>query len=139
MKIQSSNEWDSLKAVLLGSVSGFVPGISSNLAKSEIEFEEAISTAAKAFPEWYISEVEEDLSLFEKTLVEFGTKVLRPEWSEKSPKFQTPNWQGVGYDLYNVRDLQIVFANKLVSSATSNRFRLFEQYAIQTIIYDHFF
>jgi glycine amidinotransferase len=65
--------------------------------------------------------------------------VLRPRWSENSPQFQTPNWSAAGFDIYNVRDLHIVFGDTLIASAPSSRFRLFETYALQDLLYENFF
>lgn len=93
----------------------------------------------QAFPQWYLDEVGEDLAdlcdLFKKANVE----VLRPRWDEGSPYFETPNWAAEGFDIYNVRDLHIVFGNTVVSSAPSARFRQFESFALRDLFYDHFF
>src|SRR5258708_2348134 len=59
--------------------------------------------------------------------------------SERSTSFRTPNWSAGGFDIYNVRDLHIVFGDTLVVSAPASRFRLFESHAFQDMFYRHFF
>lgn len=138
MKLNSHNEWDRLRAVVVGSVDGFSPGL--ELAPPQAGLvEKARPIVHKAYPQWYLEEVAEDLeglcSIFRKA----GITVLRPNWSEGSTSFETPNWSASGFDIYNVRDLHIVFGNTLVVGAASSRFRLFESYAFHDLLYDHFF
>src|SRR5262249_60508995 len=44
-----------------------------------------------------------------------------------------------GFDIYNVRDLHVVFGDTLVVSAPATRFRLFEPYAFHDLFYRYFF
>lgn len=53
--------------------------------------------------------------------------------------FSTPNWAAAGFDIYNVRDLHIVFGNTLITSAPSSRFRQYESLAFHELLYEHFF
>jgi glycine amidinotransferase/scyllo-inosamine-4-phosphate amidinotransferase 1 len=52
--------------------------------------------------------------------------------------FRTPNWSASGFDIYNVRDLHAVFGDLLVTSPPTSRFRFFEHYAIQPLVYRHY-
>lgn len=140
MKMNSYNEWDPLQAVVVGTVDGFSPSLEVGECAAPAEvLERATQVAKKAYPEWYLDEVAEDLeglcSIFKKA----GVEVLRPSWSESSSRFQTPNWTAGGFDIYNVRDNHIVFGNTLVVGATSSRSRLFESYAFHDLLYRHFF
>ena len=138
LKLNSHNEWDSLKAVIVGTVEGFAPGLELVGGDSGV-LEAAVKIAARAYPQWYLDEVAEDLEGLCMLFQQAGASVIRPGWSEKSPLFQTPNWVAAGFDIYNVRDLHIVFGDTLVVSAPSSRFRLFETYAFHDIFYRHFF
>jgi N-dimethylarginine dimethylaminohydrolase len=138
MKLNSHNEWDPLKVVMVGTVAGFTPGLEASPGR-----EGSLATAAKiaqrAFPEWYLDEVAEDVEGLCEILRQADVSVLRPSWSEGSTRFSTPNWSASGFDLYNVRDLHIVFGNTLISSASASRFRMFESYAFHDLFYAHFF
>lgn len=138
MKINSFNEWDPLKAVVVGTVDAFSPGIEVPNVKSNI-LENAMEIANEAYPQWYLDEVAEDLDDLCGVFKQAGVSVFRPRWTEASPSFSSPNWTAGGYDIYNVRDLHIVFGDTLITSAPSSRFRLFESYALQELFYKYFF
>lgn len=138
MKLNSHDEWSKLEAVVVGTVEGFSPGIEVPGGASDV-VERAEAIAREAYPQWYLDEVAEDLEGLCEIFRAAGVTVFRPKWSEASPHFQTPNWTASGYDIYNVRDLHIVFGNTLVASAPSSRFRLFEPYALREVFYEHFF
>lgn len=138
MKLNSHNEWDPLKVVIVGTVEGFSPGLELPGASPDV-LEEAIELASQAYPQWYLDEVAEDLEDLCGIFRKAGTRILRPKWSESSSHFTTPNWSAAGFDIYNVRDLHIVFGDILIVSSSSSRFRLFETYAFHDIFYDNFF
>lgn len=138
MKVSSHNEWDPLRAVVVGTLDGFAPGL--EYADSEGSHREAARLIAReAFPQWYLDEVAEDLDGLCATFRTAGVETFRPAWSERTAYFSTPNWAAEGFDIYNVRDLHIVFGNTIVSSAPSSRFRLFEPFALREVFYRHFF
>lgn len=138
MKLNSHNEWDPLRVVVVGTVEGFAPGLEIPNAQPGL-LEEARELAGEAYPQWYLDEVAEDLEDLSGIFRQAGINVLRPKWSENSNCFETPNWSAAGFDIYNVRDLHIVFGNTLVVGASSARFRLFETYALQDLFYKNFF
>lgn len=138
MKLESRNEWDPLRTVIVGSVDGFQPGLEAANRATGVPAS-AVELAMRAYPQWYLDEVAEDLEDLSAIFRTAGVEVLRPRWSEDAAGFSTPNWSASGYDIYNVRDLHIVFGNTLVSSAPSSRFRLFERYALHDLFYEHFF
>lgn len=138
MKLNSHNEWDPLRAVIVGTVENYTPGLELADARPEI-LEHATALARAAYPEWYLAEVAEDLDGLCAILRQAGVEVLRPSWRERTTCFTTPNWTAVGFDIYNVRDLQVVFGDTLVLCAPSSRFRLFESYAFHDLFYRHFF
>lgn len=138
MKLRSNNEWDPLKVVVVGTVEGYEPGLETS-DPGTVVTDEARAIVRRAFPRWYLDEVAEDLEGLCAIFRQAGVEVLRPQWNESASDFRTPNWSASGFDIYNVRDLHIVFGNTLVSSAPSSRFRLFESYALRELFYEHFF
>ncbi|MFZ2005882.1 MAG: hypothetical protein WB697_07150 [Stellaceae bacterium] len=138
MKLNSHNEWDYLRAVIVGTVEGFAPGLEFSEPRPEL-IAEASEIARTAYPDWYLAEVAEDLEALCEIFRQAGVEVLRPRWQEASTGFATPNWAAVGFDIYNVRDLHTVIGDTLIVSAPSSRFRLFETYAFHDLFYRHFF
>lgn len=139
LKLNSNNEWDPLEAVIVGTVNGFSPGVEFASRVSPKVRDRAISLARSAFPAGYLEEVGEDLEALCDVFRQAGVEVLRPSWRSPTADFDTPDWSASGFDLYNVRDLHIVFGDTLVTSAPSSRFRLFEAHAMQELFYQHFF
>ena len=139
MKVHSYNEWDRLRKVVVGSVDNFCPPVEFSNPVDERTIESAVRLASDAYPKAYLDEVAEDLDDLCGILSDFGSEVVRPSWNADKPHFTTPNWSASGFDIYNVRDLHIVFGNTVVASAPSSRFRLFEHYAMQELFYEHFF
>ena len=139
MKLASHNEWDPLKVVVVGSMENFTPGLEFSAVCNNGARERAAETARGAYPKWYLDEVAEDLEALCSVFRQAGITVLRPRWREDAAHFATPNWSAGGFDIYNVRDLHVVFGNTLVASAPSSRFRLFESYAFRELFYEHFF
>ena len=81
MKLNSHNEWDKLKEVIVGTAkntSAVLTWKKNNLPDEKI-LNQARKISKKAFPDWYMDEVEEDLNKLALTLKNFGAKVYRPE------------------------------------------------------------
>jgi len=139
MKLNSHNEWDPLKAVVVGTVDSFSPGLEFSAGTSEAMRERACGLVKKAYPKWYLDEVAEDLEGLCSIFRQAGITVLRPSWPAATAQFSTPNWSAAGFDIYNVRDLHIILGDTLVVCAPSSRFRLFETYAFRDLFYKNFF
>ncbi len=137
--LYSINEWGRLRAVILGTVEGFAPGLSFNRRASPTEIAEAEAIAAEGFPRSYLDEVAEDLDGFRIALEAEGVRVLRPAWTEEAVSFTTPNFSGSGFDLYNVRDQQLVVGNTFLSTPPVTRFRYFEPFGLHELLHRHYF
>ena len=137
--LYSINEWGWLRCVVLGTVDGFAPGLSFDRRASEAEVAEAASIAREAYPVSYLDEVAEDLDGFRAALEAEGVRVLRPSWGEDSVSFTTPNFSGSGFDLYNVRDQQLVVGDTYISTPPTQRFRYFENHGLQELLYQNYF
>jgi glycine amidinotransferase len=137
--LYSINEWSRLRAVILGTVAGFSPGLSFGRRASPDEIAEAEAIAAQAYPQSYLDEVAEDLDGFRAALEAEGVRVLRPSWTEDAASFTTPNFSASGFDLYNVRDQQLVVGNTYISTPPTARHRYFEQLGLQNLLHEHYF
>lgn len=125
--ISSNDEFTKLQKVILGTFDRSSIAIESQ--NPNTNFDEALKLLNKAYPQWYIDEVNEDLDTFKRVLIENDVEVIRPEWPFPSSEFSSPHWKTTGYDIYNVRDNQIVFGNNLISTPPSARFRQNEYFA----------
>jgi len=137
--LYSANEWGSLRAVILGTVEGFSPGLSFDRRATPEQIAEAEAIAREGYPQSYLDEVAEDLDTFRVALESEGVRVLRPAWTEDSASFTTPNFSASGFDLYNVRDQQLVVGNTYLSTPPTARFRYFEQLGLQALLHDNYF
>ena len=137
--LYSANEWGHLRTVVLGTVEGFAPGVAFNRRASAAEIEEGVAIASQGYPQSYLDEVAEDLDGFRAALEAQGVRVLRPAWTEDDVSFTTPNFSASGFDLYNVRDQQLVIGNTFLSTPPTERFRYFEQMSLHNILHQNYF
>ena len=82
----------------------------------------------------------EELDLLAKTLESFGVKVYRPHKLNKLIKFQTPYFKSECSSASNVRDITLVYNDKLIETPTVVRNRYFENmllYDIFNCVYDN--
>ena len=138
MKINSNNEWDNLQEVVLGNMDSYFPGLEFKKDFQQKNFDKAKKIAKSAYPKWYTDEVNEDLDNFKNILEKNSIKVLRPEKFNVDEIFHTPYWNAIGSDSYNVRDLHIVVGNKVISAPSPAKFRYFEPFYLQKILYNYF-
>ncbi|MDO8521849.1 MAG: arginine deiminase family protein [bacterium] len=140
MKINSHNEWDTLREVVVGSAEHMTIGLEFPEGKtvSSEEFEKAATIAKKALPQWYQDEVAEDLQQLCDVITKFGATIFRPKAYGAERLVTTPNWSVSGRDLYNVRDLHIVVGDKVIASPTSARTRQYEPDSLYEIWYHYF-
>ncbi len=138
MKVNSNNEWDTLKEVILGTMEGYFPGLEFTEKFKIKNFDKSVKIAKSAYPKSYVEEVNEDLEDLKKILINNNVKVIRPKKYDSDKIFSTPYWSAVGCDSYNVRDLHIVIGNKIISSPSPVKYRYFEPYSLQDIFLEYF-
>lgn len=138
-RINSHNEWDKLREIIVGSADGTFPVLT--WAKPEpmslTIFEKAQAIASEAYPQWFIDEVNEDLEGLCSTLKEFGAVVHRPKVHDLQKLCSSPWWTSTGNNLYNVRDLHLVVGNTVVESPSPFESRYFEATALYDIWYEY--
>ena len=140
MKINSHNEWDTIKEIIVGSAKGTLAtltwGNEKNINQKDIEKAKAL--AKKACPTWFYDEVNEDLQGLANKLTSFGVLVHRPHIFDLSKIYSSPDWNSTSNNVYNVRDLNLVVGNNLIESPSQSRNRYFETMALYPIFYKYF-
>ena len=138
MKINSHNEWDPLKEVIVGKAEGHACLVfPANQPPSEEILENATALARKAFPQWLVDEIAEDLEGLSDVLKSFGVKVHRPRTDHATRPFTTPFFSGAGDHVYNMRDLNLVVGDTVVESPSQEKHRYFESMGLYDIWYEY--
>src|SRR3989344_4603660 len=140
-KINSHNEWDPLKEIVVGygdARAGLIfPG--QGPVSEELQ-SKAKQLAAEAYPQWLTDEINEDLDGLCDVLKKSGAKVLRPNKPNDSTFniFATPYVSAAQEHHYNMRDLNLVVGNTVVESPSQERHRYFEAMGLYDVWYDYF-
>ncbi|OGF64190.1 hypothetical protein A2661_00395 [Candidatus Giovannonibacteria bacterium RIFCSPHIGHO2_01_FULL_45_24] len=139
MKINSHNEWDKLREIVVGRGEGQAPLLFTAPGQiSEDLLKKANRLAREASPKWLIDEINEDLEGLSNTLKSFGIKVYRPETSHVNSFFATPYFRAAGDYCYNMRDLHLVVGNTVIESPSQEKHRYFEAFGLYDIWYEYF-
>ena len=140
VKVNSHNEWDKLREVIVGTAEGTMPTLTWNKPggiPEEIK-EKAYSLAKKAAPKWFYDEVSEDLQGLSDALKGFDIKVHRPEVFDLSEMYSSPFWSSTSNNVYNARDLNLVVGNNVIESPSYLASRYYETTALYSIWYKYF-
>jgi N-dimethylarginine dimethylaminohydrolase len=138
--INSHNEWDQLREVIVGTAQD-TQAVLTWARPGEIPKDllvQAYEVAAKAYPEWFLNEVQEDLDGLADTLKSAGVLVHRPVVHDLGFIYSTPFWSSSSNNIYNVRDLHLVVGNTVVESPSYLRSRFYEAQALYPVLYDYF-
>jgi glycine amidinotransferase/scyllo-inosamine-4-phosphate amidinotransferase 1 len=140
MKINSHNEWDKLKEIIVGSAVGTAAVLTWDRADPIPPklMEKALELACRAYPSWFLTEVEEDLDNLAATIGKAGVKVYRPNVHDLKKMYSTPFWSSTGNNIYNARDLNLVVGNTVIESPSHVKSRYFEATALYDIWYKYF-
>src|SRR3989338_5902115 len=81
LKINSHNEWDTLREVIVGTADGSMAVLTWPRPEPipEAVLKRAYQLAQQAFPQWFIDEVNEDLNEVCNMMKRMGIKVFRPK------------------------------------------------------------
>ncbi len=141
MKLNSHNEWDKLKEIIVGTAKKTTTVLSwkKNQNLSHKDILDAKKLANEAYPKWFLDEVEEDLDNLANTLKNFGAKVFRPTVYDLQETYSTPHWISNSNNIYNTRDLNLVVGNNLIESPSYLRSRYFESSGLYDIWYENYF
>lgn len=125
-----------LNHVIVGVVENYLPHVWAwkSSGVSELAFREACDLAKGAIPTQVRNEVYEDLNNFCEQLTKLGVKVTRPPTSAFEALEETDFYFAWGNDFYNMRDLHIVFGNKILVSSPACPPRIFEIFRLRSFI-----
>ena len=139
-KINSHNEWDKLKEIIVGTAKGTTATITWNRKKKidQKTIDLASNLAKESFPKWLHDEVEEDLNELALTLQKLGAVVHRPKPFDLSTIHSSPFWFSNSNNLYNVRDLNLVVGNHVIDSPSHYPSRYYETTMLYEIFYKYF-
>ena len=139
-KINSHNEWDKLKEIIVGSAEGTRATLTWNKPQKIPEklLEEATKLAEEATPKWLYDEVCEDLEELSKTLKNLGVTVHRPKTYDFKKMYSSPYWSSTSNNVYNARDLNLVVGNSVIESPSYLINRYYETTCLYDIWYKYF-
>ena len=139
-KINSHNEWDKLKEIIVGTAVGTKATLTwnkdDNISQKSIDL--AKKLASEATPKWLYDEVEEDLNGLAEHLKKLGTIVHRPKSFNLSEVYSSPHWFSTSNNVYNTRDLNLVVGNNVIESPSHQINRYYETTALYPIFYEYF-
>lgn len=139
MTINSHNEWDRLREIIIGRAEAQAALVfSANGEYFEPKLEHAQKLARQAFPEWLVDEINEDLEGLCDVLRSFGVTVHRPNAGVVGAVFKTPAYAAVCDQVYNMRDLHLVVGDTVIESPSQEKSRYFEATGLYDIWYQYF-
>jgi len=138
-KVNSHNEWDTLREIIVGTAEGSM-GVLTWTKSTSIPSDakdQAYTLAKKAFPDWFLEEVAEDLQGLVDALQHFGVKVYRPQPYDLTMMYSSPFWSSTSNNIYNTRDLNLVVGNTVIESPSYLPSRYFETTALYPVWYEY--
>lgn len=141
MKINSHNEWDKLREVVLGTADKTMAVLTRTKPNPipESVLKKAYGLAHSAYPQWLLDEVNEDLEGASEVFKQFGVTVHRPNVYDISRMYSSPyGWSSTGNNIYNLRDLHLIVGNNIIESASPLKCRYFEATALYDVWYKYF-
>jgi glycine amidinotransferase len=137
----SYTEWDPLEEVIVGRLAGGVfPTWQASMAATMPHgswrlFQER---GGLPLPEEELIAAEEELDAFAAALRAEGVTVVRPELTDQTAGFSTPDWESAGLYCGMPRDLLIVVGNTIIEAPMSWRCRYHEVDAYRSLIKSFF-
>ena len=137
MKLNSHNEWDTLKEIIVGRPNARASLIFKKPVSQKV-IEQAEQLAYEAFPQKMLDEVNEDLEGLCDVINDFGVKIYRPDISDIHRFFTTPYFSASAEHACNPRDLFLVVGDTVIEAPSQERHRYFEAQAYYDILYHYF-
>lgn len=139
-RVNSHNEWDKLKEIIVGTADGTTAALMWMRAGPipEDVMQKARAIAERACPKWFYDEVAEDLQNLADTLTRLGVKVMRPTAFDQTKMYGTPFWTSNSNNAYNARDLNLIVGNNVIESPSYLASRYYETAALYPIWYQYF-
>ena len=138
-KVSVYDEWSPLEEVIVGVVENArLPQPDPSVRGVDFPelADEDIPTGQ--FSDRVIEETQEDLANLVATLQELNVKVRRPEITNHSISFSTPNWSSCGHFNYCPRDVFLALGNQIIEAPSPSRSRYFEMDAYKKVFLEYF-
>jgi glycine amidinotransferase len=137
--VNSWNEWDPLREVIVGSARGAV----------DMGFEPSLSPyfepgykgqpGGQPTPSAVVDEAERQLDNFSEVLQRLGIEVRRPDQVDHSVTVKTPDWEiRGGHATACPRDVLLVIGEEIIEAPMAQRARYFEYRAYRKLIKEYF-
>lgn len=138
-KVNSWNEWDPLKHVIVGRADGTL--VQAPEIAVQREWPEQGYTEGKygPYPKEMIDKANEQMDNFASMLEKRGIRVDRPTPIDFSQKVQTPDWeQDSMFGCMPPRDLLLTIGNEILEATMSYRSRWFEYLCFRPLLEKYF-
>lgn len=138
-KVNSWNEWDPLKHVIVGRADGTM--VQAPEIAVQREWPEQGYTEGKygPYPKEMIDKANEQMDNFASMLEKRGIRVDRPTPIDFSQKVQTPDWeQDSMFGCMPPRDLLLTIGNEILEATMSYRSRWFEYLCFRPLLEKYF-
>jgi glycine amidinotransferase len=138
MTVNSWNEWDPLREVIVGSVRGaadmgFEPALSPYRRDGEPVF------AGGPVHRGAVAEAERQIEAFAELLSRLGIVVRRPDDMDQNVAAKTPDWEiAGGRAIACPRDVLLVVGDEIIEAPMAQRGRYFEFRAYRSLIKQYF-
>lgn len=138
--VNSFNEWDPLEEVIVGRAhKAQIPSPDPGLfAVDYLHRGSMEAIPSGVYDARVIEETEEDLEKLVETLEKLGVRVRRPDMTDHSQRFRTPDWESDGQYNYCPRDLILVLGDTLIETPMIFRSRFFESLAYKDLLLEYF-
>lgn len=135
------NEWDPLEEMIVGVVDGArVPSPDRGLFALDycdnVDSPEDIPTGP--YDDRVIEETREDLEELAALLRSEGVTVRRPDVTDHSKPFSSPDWTADGEYNYCPRDVLLPIGDTIIETPMANRTRYFETFAYRDLLREYF-
>lgn len=133
------NEWDPLEEIIVGIADNAqVPIGDKGLHAIRYSFTEGVeSIPSGRHPAHIIEKASDELQLLADKIVEMGVRVRRPEPTDHSRMFSTPDWSSDGFYNYCPRDIFLVINHTILETPMSLRSRFLEPFAYKPILMEY--
>lgn len=137
--VQIHNEWDPLEEVIVGRAENaqIARGDRSLHAVEYPDLDSPDAIPSGPYPQWVIEETIEDLEELVTALQKMGITVRRPEITDPSIPFRTPDWESDGQYNYCPRDLFVTVGDSIIEAPMTIRARQYETNSFKDILLDY--
>jgi N-dimethylarginine dimethylaminohydrolase len=140
MAVKSSNDWDPLEEIIVGTADYSMHPTMNKSTHSFIyggeQYEDIKQFDAIEHEKWIRDEANEDLEGLSDVLKGLGVVVHRPTSIDHTKKFSTPEWETTGWYTFCPRDLLLPLDNLIIDCPSPMRARYFETRAYYDYLYE---